>query len=92
MNIASTFLAVLLASSLACIVTSFGIYVIYSNADWGNRNVAYFMSFAADVLISVSLMHISPESISMKRSITCVYFDWFYGHVHHKSLFNHLHL
>jgi ZIP family zinc transporter len=64
-NIENTFLVVLLASSLACLVTSFGIYVIYKYADWGNRNVAYFMSFAAGVLISVSLMHIIPESLSM---------------------------
>ena len=65
MSNSNTYLVVLLASGLACIVTSLGIYVINKYADWGNRNVAYFMSFAAGVLISVSLMHIIPKSISM---------------------------
>jgi len=60
-----TFTMVLLASSLACIITSVGIYVINKYAQWGNRNIAYFMSFAAGVLISVSLMHIMPKSSTM---------------------------
>ncbi len=56
---------VILASSLACIVTALGIYVINKFASWGNRNVAHFMSFAAGVLITVSLMHILPEAYGM---------------------------
>ncbi len=60
-----TFVLVLLASSLACVITTVGIYVINKYAQWGNRNIAYFMSFAAGVLISVSLMHIMPESNAM---------------------------
>ena len=63
--ISQTFPVVMLASSLACIVTGVGIFVINRYAQWGHRNAAYFMSFAAGVLISVSLMHIIPESISM---------------------------
>lgn len=59
------FFAVLLTSGLACIVTASGIFVINKFADWGNRNVAHFMSFAAGVLITVSLMHILPEAYSM---------------------------
>jgi zinc transporter ZupT len=56
---------VILASSLACVVTGLGIYVINRYSSWGNRNVAHFMSFAAGVLITVSLMHILPEAYAM---------------------------
>ena len=56
---------VMLASTLACLVTVLGIYVINKFANWGNRNVAHFMSFAAGVLITVSLMHILPEAYEM---------------------------
>jgi zinc and cadmium transporter len=61
-----TFLAVILASTLACIVTTIGIYVIGQREAWGRRNTAYFMSFAAGVLISVSFMHIIPISFQMQ--------------------------
>ncbi len=61
----STFLAVLLASGLSAVVTSIGIYVIVRFDEWGNRNVAYFMSFAAGVLMTTSLMHILPEAYEM---------------------------
>ncbi|MBN1303646.1 MAG: ZIP family metal transporter [Anaerolineales bacterium] len=61
----STFGSVLLASSLACLVTSIGIYTIGKHEKWGNKNVVYFMSFAAGVLISVSFMHIIPKSFDM---------------------------
>ena len=56
---------VILASTLAALVTASGIYVINRFANWGNRNVAHFMSFAAGVLITVSLMHILPEAYEM---------------------------
>ena len=58
---------VILASTLACLVTGLGIYVINKFARWGNRNVAHFMSFAAGVLITVSLMHILPEAYGMNE-------------------------
>jgi len=35
---------------------------------WANRNIAYFMSFAAGVLISVSFIHIIPKSIEMNQN------------------------
>ena len=63
--ISQTFIAVMLASSLACIVTTIGIYVISRYEEWGRGNTAYFMSFAAGVLISVSFMHIIPKSFQM---------------------------
>lgn len=62
-----TFWAVILASTLACLVTTVGIYVINKHEKWGNKNIAYFISFAAGVLISVSFIHIIPKSISMNQ-------------------------
>jgi len=61
----STFAMVLLASVLACLVTTIGIYTISKYEKWGNQNVVYFMSFAAGVLISVSFIHIIPKSFDM---------------------------
>jgi len=61
----NTFIAVILASSLACVVTTIGIYVISKYEKWGKEHSAYFMSFAAGVLISVSFMHIIPKSFQM---------------------------
>ena len=55
------------AGILACIVTTLGIYVINKFAEWGKKNVVYFMSFAAGVLISVSFMHIIPKSFEMSN-------------------------
>ena len=59
------FVAVVLASFLACGVTTIGIYVISRYEQWGRVHSAYFMSFAAGVLISVSFMHIIPKSFDM---------------------------
>lgn len=61
----NTISAVILASFLACIVTTIGIFVISKYEKWGNKNVVYFISFAAGVLISVSFIHIIPKSFSM---------------------------
>jgi zinc and cadmium transporter len=63
----STFRSVLLASTLACFVTTIGIYIISKYEKWGNQNVVYFMSFAAGLLISVSFIHIIPESFGMNN-------------------------
>jgi len=64
----STFGSVLLASVLACLVTTIGIYIIAKYEKWGNQNVVYFMSFAAGVLISVSFIHIIPKSFGMNEA------------------------
>jgi zinc and cadmium transporter len=64
----STFAIVLLASVLACFVTTIGIITISKYEKWGNQNVVYFMSFAAGLLISVSFIHIIPESFGMNDS------------------------
>ena len=59
------FMVVMLASSLACVVTTVGIYVISKYEAWGRGNTVYFMSFAAGVLVSVSFIHIIPKSFQM---------------------------
>lgn len=61
----NTFWTALGTSTLAALVTSLGIYTIRRYADWGHRNTAYFMCFAAGVLISASFLHIIPKSFSM---------------------------
>jgi zinc transporter ZupT len=63
-----TFAAVLSASSLACLVTTIGITIISKYERWGREHSAYFMSFAAGVLISVSFMHIIPKSFEMNHA------------------------
>jgi zinc and cadmium transporter len=64
----NTFVAVILASFLACGVTTIGIYVISKYEQWGREHSAYFMCFAAGVLISVSFMHIIPKSFKMNSA------------------------
>ncbi|MBE9524000.1 MAG: ZIP family metal transporter, partial [Chloroflexi bacterium] len=64
----STFGAVIFASILACLVTTIGIYIISMYEEWGNKNVVYFISFAAGVLIAVSFIHIIPKSFGMNDS------------------------
>jgi zinc and cadmium transporter len=60
-----SFAAVILASFLACAVTTIGITIISKYEEWGREHSAYFMCFAAGVLISVSFMHIIPKSFEM---------------------------
>ena len=59
----SRFLIVLAASMTACAVTTLGIVVISQHKEWSRERSAYFVSFAAGVLITVSFMHIIPESL-----------------------------
>jgi zinc and cadmium transporter len=63
--ISQTFAMVIVASFLACAVTTAGLYAINRYEAWGRGNTVYFMSFAAGVLISVSFMHIIPKSFEM---------------------------
>lgn len=63
----NTCVAVVVASSLACVVTTIGIYVISKYEAWGRQNIVYFMSFAAGVLVSVSFIHIIPKSFQMNE-------------------------
>jgi len=64
----NTFLAVAFASFLACGVTTIGIYIISKYEQWGREYAAYFMCFAAAVLISVSFIHIIPKSFKMNSA------------------------
>lgn len=64
----STWIAVVVASLLACLVTTIGIFTINRYEQWGSDNVTYFMSFAAGVLISVSFTHIIPKSFKMNAN------------------------
>ena len=61
----NTFWTALGVSTLAAFVTSLGIYTIRKFAAWGQRNITYFMCFAAGVLIAASFLHIIPRSFSM---------------------------
>jgi zinc transporter ZupT len=61
----NTFWTALATSTLAAIVTSSGIYIIRKYVIWGQRNITYFICFAAGVLISASFLHIIPKSLSM---------------------------
>jgi len=64
----NTFWTALIASSLAAFVTTTGIYVIRHFEHWGRQNTAYFICFAAGVLISVSFLHIIPKAFSMNSN------------------------
>jgi len=61
----NTFWTALITSLLAALVTSLGIYTIRRFADWGQRNTAYFMCFAAGVLISATFLHMIPKAFAM---------------------------
>ena len=59
------FWIVLMAGILACLVTSLGILVINKFSKWGKKNLIYFISFASGILITVSFLHIIPESFKL---------------------------
>ena len=61
------FAAVLGTSAVACMVTTLGILVISHYESWSRERSAYFVSFAAGVLITVSFLHIVPRSLEMSR-------------------------
>lgn len=53
------------ASVLAALMTTGGILTIRRFEAWAKRNITYFISFAAGVLIAVSLVHMTPKSLGM---------------------------
>lgn len=55
----------LIASLLACLVTTIGILVISRYEDKSREYSDYFVCFAAGVLIAVSFLHIIPKSFGM---------------------------
>lgn len=52
-------------SLTAALVTALGIWTIRRFAGWGQRNTAYFMCFAAGVLISATFLHMIPKAFAM---------------------------
>jgi zinc transporter ZupT len=61
----NTFWTALVTSLVSAFVTCLGIYTIRRCTAWGQRNITYFMCFAAGVLISASFLHIIPKSLAM---------------------------
>ncbi len=62
---AHSFWPPMIASLLACLVTTIGIYVIKTHEQWGRKAITYFICFAAGVLIAVPFLHIIPEALLM---------------------------
>jgi len=58
-----TWIAIFAISS--AIVNSIGIFVIYKNKKWTSKVTAYFMCFAAGVLISTPLMFALPNAVKL---------------------------
>lgn len=58
----NTFWTALAASAAAAVVTTLGILTIRRFADWRQRHTAYFMCFAAGVLIYVGATHLLPRA------------------------------
>jgi len=52
----SVFIWVAIFALSAMVVNSLGIWVIYKNKEWAEKNKEYFMCFAARVLISSPLI------------------------------------
>lgn len=77
-------------SFIACISTTIGIFIIWKYKEWGKRNVVYFMSFAAGLLIAVSLLHIIPESFELNSSASLFLLIGFLSlHIYDRILDNH---
>src|SRR6056297_573652 len=55
----------LIAGIVAACVTTLGIYIMNRYAEWGKKNITYFMAFAAGILIPISFLHLVPESFEM---------------------------
>jgi ZIP family zinc transporter len=75
----TTFWTALLTSLTAAAVTSLGIWTIRRFADWGHRNTAYFMCFAAGVLISASFLHMIPKALSLNPQGPAFLLAGFFG-------------
>lgn len=74
-----SFWTALLTSLVAAAVTSLGIWTIRRFADWGYRNSAYFMCFAAGVLISASFLHMIPKAFSLNPNAPAWLLAGFFG-------------
>ncbi|MFW6082725.1 MAG: ZIP family metal transporter [Chloroflexota bacterium] len=73
------FAAALAASLVACGVTTLGIAVISRHKSLSRQHSTYFVSFAAGVLITVSFLHLVPESAEMSSSAAPFMLAGFFG-------------
>lgn len=77
----------MVTSLMAAAVTSMGICTIRRFAEWGHRNSAYFMCFAAGMLISASFLHMIPKAFSLNpRSAAWLLVGFFGMHVLNRFL------
>lgn len=63
-KIMSTFGFISVFAVSAMLVNALGIYAIYKNRMWAEKNKEYFMCFAAGILITSPLIGAFPEAIS----------------------------
>ncbi|MFX0015351.1 MAG: ZIP family metal transporter [Promethearchaeota archaeon] len=83
-------LLAIIFSLMACISTSIGIIIIWKYKEWGEKNVVYFMSFASGLLITVSFLHIIPESLELNSTAPMFVLTGFFSlHVYDRFLVNH---
>jgi len=61
----STFTWIAIFAICSAIVNSIGIFVVYKNKKWTSKVKAYFMCFAAGVLISTPLMFALPNAVKL---------------------------
>lgn len=61
----NTFVWMALFALGAMVINSIGIWVMYKNREWAERNKEYFMCFAAGMLISSPLMVAFPEALAL---------------------------
>jgi len=65
MHLEETLGIVLLASGTSAAATAAGILIISRLGTWAERQGGYFKSFAAGMLVSVSLLHLIPRSLRL---------------------------
>lgn len=68
MGNSGTFIWVAAFAISAMVVNTIGIYAIYKNKSWVERNKEYFMCFAAGVLISSPLIIAFPQAIEKNNN------------------------
>lgn len=74
-----TFWIAFLTSLTAATVTTLGIWTMRRFTKWGQRNIAYFMCFAAGVLISAAFLHMVPKSYSLSANSPTLILIGFFG-------------
>jgi zinc transporter ZupT len=79
------------ASLAACGVTTLGILITRRHDTWSRRHSIYFVSFGAGVLLTVSLIHLVPESMQMSARAPVFMLGGFLG-LYGLNRFLHLYL